>query len=133
MRRLDVSRARLRYDDGFAARFARNRLRKIKILDEANRNAPDPREDLDTIISHGLSRGSLDPASRSSRHSGVPFPIDADGQLAGEEETARCRRRYKLLHRISAMGDSYSRSERSVSANRFERDESERIYREQIG
>jgi len=40
---------------------SRNQLRKIKILDEANRNAPDPREDLDTIISHGLPRGSLGP------------------------------------------------------------------------
>lgn len=127
-------RARLYNHDGFAARFARNRLRKIKILDEANRNAPDPREDLDTIISHGLSRGSLGPAlGRTLPRRSVPFSIDIDRQLAGQEETARCRRRYKLLHRISAMGDPYSRSERSVSASRFKRDRSERIYREQIG
>lgn len=132
---------RARFHDGFAARegreggeIARNWLRKIKILDGANRNAPDPREDLDTIISHGLSRGSLDPAfgcTPSRRF--LPFHIDIDRQPAGQEETARCRRRYKLLHRISAMGDPYCRSEKTVSANRFKRDRFERIYREQIG
>lgn len=103
-------------------------------MNGANWNAPDPRKDLDTIISHGLSRGSLDPALGCTlpRHS-VPFPIDIDRQPAGQEETARCRRRYKLLHRIAVMGDPYCRSEKTVSANRLKRDRSERIYREQIG
>lgn len=129
MRQLDVSRAILQSRWICSSVRARNWLRKIKILDEANRNAPDSRKDLDTIISHGLSRESLGPVLGCTlfRHS-VPFPIDIDRQPGGQEKTAHCRRRYKLLYRISAMGDPYSRSERSVSASRFKR-----IYREEIG
>lgn len=112
---------------------SRNRLRKIKILNEANRNAPDPREDLDTIISHGFPRGSLDPVLVYALLRSVPFPIDIDRQPADQEETADRRRWYQLLHRITAMGDPYNWSERTVGASRFKRDQSERLDRKQIG
>lgn len=77
-------------------------------MDEANRNAPDPREDLDTIISHGLPRGSLCPVLIHVLIPTVPFPIDIDRQPADQEETADRRRWYELLHRIFAMEDPYN-------------------------
>lgn len=54
-----------------------------------------------------------------------------DRQPAGQEAPAYHRRRYKLLYRISAVGDPPNRSEeRFVGANRSGRDQSDR---EQIG